>query len=465
MLSSTVTQNADYKHNFADRNHIESIKTFLQFQVAVKAHDFAAAKIFLSKGLFIDKSLEIGGRYSLLRERIDKFDVAAVEFLLQNGANPNAWYWLTPTQNESLIMFLIITSHIVNPKIDKNAFKIFDLLIQHKADVNAKTNKKMTALHFAAKMGSAEWVAKLLSNGAYPNSVNDEGETSLQIALKKESKDQAEILKLLVRSDALIPKKHENLCNLKIDLPNVGTIEYFEERIETFLSNIKDFQKDFKKSKEVIVLFFSQHEHSPSSEYYGAIVQYYSNSFRNLYSSLSENFQVFRVLISSIEDMEKSLAKIKSWLPKDKKIMHMSIFGHSSNTQMAIGRDQRGRLNYLSIDACKNNRALPKVFSHLDSKATIAASGCGSAYGINNLCRALSTVSQQRVVFGTPRTVSNIAYKNVYLGKNRIVIPFFKDSNSKDEQREITENTAGYQDGQHIIAWERKRIDPLRSRL
>lgn len=59
---------------------------------------------------------------------------------------------------------------------------ICELLLQNKADVNARTKKGQTALHKAAAYGSIECVKVLLENSADASLVDAEGNTALHAA-------------------------------------------------------------------------------------------------------------------------------------------------------------------------------------------------------------------------------------------------------------------------------------------
>jgi len=72
---------------------------------------------------------------------------------------------------------------------------VVELLLASKADVNAKDDLGLTPLHLAIHAGVKDMVEVLLAKGADVNAKDIVGETPLRLALKKENKDVAELLR------------------------------------------------------------------------------------------------------------------------------------------------------------------------------------------------------------------------------------------------------------------------------
>ena len=68
------------------------------------------------------------------------------------------------------------------------------LLLEHGADVNARTDVLSTPLHMASRYGRVEAVRVLLEHGASVGAQDDDGKTAFQLA---SSEEHADIMKLL----------------------------------------------------------------------------------------------------------------------------------------------------------------------------------------------------------------------------------------------------------------------------
>jgi len=73
---------------------------------------------------------------------------------------------------------------------------IVELLLNNKAEVNAKNDRGMTALHWAAHDGNKDVAKLLVDNKADVNATNNIGETPLHIA----ARDDGEELSAKVKS-------------------------------------------------------------------------------------------------------------------------------------------------------------------------------------------------------------------------------------------------------------------------
>lgn len=119
-------------------------------------------------------------------------DSAAVENLLERGANPNAREY----SGETPLFSPIMVGSFDNPKKEEveKAFKVIEILVTKGADVNAKNNDGMTPL-MTASMYSAEFVSELLRLGADPSLQSKDGRTALSRAILHK---RADVLALLV---------------------------------------------------------------------------------------------------------------------------------------------------------------------------------------------------------------------------------------------------------------------------
>jgi len=147
-----------------------------------------------------------------LHYAVDRGNVKCVEFLLQNGADPNAVNYLDgtpmvrvicfgPPENRLAIAELLVkygadvnrVSHYhppLNWAAMKNNFGIVKLLVKSGAKVNAQDEyMKLTALHFSAFWGNVEMAKFLLESGADPSIENDDGLTAADLAWQFEHKD------------------------------------------------------------------------------------------------------------------------------------------------------------------------------------------------------------------------------------------------------------------------------------
>jgi ankyrin repeat protein len=114
----------------------------------------------------------------------------SVEFLLQNGADPNA----KSSKGIPVLGFAIGRSAALNNGNRDTSLKIASLLLKYGADVNAKAGNG-TLLFGAVKIDDQAMVSLFLKNGANVNAKLDDGRTILEFAKKAGAND--EIIKML----------------------------------------------------------------------------------------------------------------------------------------------------------------------------------------------------------------------------------------------------------------------------
>jgi len=69
------------------------------------------------------------------------------------------------------------------------------LLLENKAEINAKDNQGSAPLHLAAWFGNTDAVKLLLANNANRDIKNVDGNTPLDIAIKENHKNIADLLR------------------------------------------------------------------------------------------------------------------------------------------------------------------------------------------------------------------------------------------------------------------------------
>lgn len=107
---------------------------------------------------------------------------AVAQLLLDTGANPNL-----AANNPAKVA-------PIHAAVAANHIGLVELLIQHKADVNAKQTQGVTALHSAAHRGNLPIVQMLLAAGADKTAKMDSGETAYDYAKKDGHEGVAEYL-------------------------------------------------------------------------------------------------------------------------------------------------------------------------------------------------------------------------------------------------------------------------------
>lgn len=108
--------------------------------------------------------------------------LSLVKLLLDKGANPNI------ASNNQFKVAPIHSACAISH------FDITELLIRHRADVNAKQMQGVTPLHSAAHNGQTKLSKLLIDNGADINAKMDSGQTPLFMANEKNFQETAELI-------------------------------------------------------------------------------------------------------------------------------------------------------------------------------------------------------------------------------------------------------------------------------
>jgi ankyrin repeat protein len=106
-----------------------------------------------------------------------------VKILLEKGADPDL-----VSKNQ----FKVAPIHSA---CAASGYEIAKILIEFKADVNAKQMQGVTPLHSAAHNGNKQLVQLLIESGASLNSIMDNGQTPLSLAIEKGYNETADILR------------------------------------------------------------------------------------------------------------------------------------------------------------------------------------------------------------------------------------------------------------------------------
>ncbi|XP_051935649.1 ankyrin-3-like isoform X19 [Hippocampus zosterae] len=89
----------------------------------------------------------------------------------------------------------------------KNRAKVMELLLKHGASIQAVTESGLTPIHVAAFMGHENIVHALTHHGASPNTANVRGETALHMAARA---GQADVVRYLLKNGAKVETKSKD---------------------------------------------------------------------------------------------------------------------------------------------------------------------------------------------------------------------------------------------------------------
>jgi len=186
---------------------------------AVYAGKIEVVKLLVEAGADVN-----AGIWLPLYQAVDENNTAIAEYLIDHGANvnieyPQGWTALNQTVNISdskkMAELLIVRGADINggnwpllrTAIRHNRRDLFDLLIQHGADVNAADKGGWTPLWYAADFhNDTEFLNTLIANGAEVNTKCPGGETPLHPAARK---GNTEAVKLLLEAGANISAKDD----------------------------------------------------------------------------------------------------------------------------------------------------------------------------------------------------------------------------------------------------------------
>ena len=173
------------------------------YQAAYKG-DFQKVASLLAAGEKIEESDSKG--WTPLMIASAEGHLKTVKLLLEKGANPNAknrygrtalmfaaHYGYTP-----IVEVLLESGADINivptdetrktaliAAVDKGHYEVVSLLLRYKADTTIKEKLGFDALFSAAVAGNTKIAELLLNNGANPNTVNQQGNTPLLIAINE----------------------------------------------------------------------------------------------------------------------------------------------------------------------------------------------------------------------------------------------------------------------------------------
>lgn len=147
--------------------------------------------------LYIDLLLRYGAEWGDILLHVDYMYSDRLTYVaLEKGANVN----IRDTHDGDTPLHILISNardpsyHHYNREYLR---EIFDLFLQHGADINAKNNESITPLHLATTCYMKDILHTLVIKGANINAVDYEGKTPLHYAAEFHDIDLAEVMVLL----------------------------------------------------------------------------------------------------------------------------------------------------------------------------------------------------------------------------------------------------------------------------
>ena len=158
---------------------------------ALAARHFQTAKFLIDNGAHPD----VRGYEDVtpLHSAAYNGDCKMVQVLLEYKADTNA----RTTHGRTPLHFASKGDNGRDPFIAPFLPKVARLLLEHGADVNAKANDRATPLHRAVRSGRVGVVQVLLQHGANVGAKDDKGRTALQVKVGSK-KNRGEVMKLLL---------------------------------------------------------------------------------------------------------------------------------------------------------------------------------------------------------------------------------------------------------------------------
>lgn len=231
-------------------------------------HAVEAGKIEVVK-LLVEAGADVNaGSWPPLCRAVDKNNTAIAEYLIDHGARVNYPEDMGPLQiapyisnNIEMVKLLIAKGADINAGIVGTALHraiwmenkdIFELLIQHGANVNVKDKWGYTPLSYAiVKDDYLYFMNIMIANGADVNTKEPEGETCLHYAA---TAGRTEAVKLLLEADANINTKSDRgqtALHAILDIRNSDYNRYRQSKdtVELLLANGADVYLKDKKGR------------------------------------------------------------------------------------------------------------------------------------------------------------------------------------------------------------------------
>ncbi|KAL7303353.1 hypothetical protein TKK_0004540 [Trichogramma kaykai] len=111
---------------------------------------------------------------------IENYRIGVIELLLRNGAEPN----LANPEGSTALHLICKINRLDEDRLVEKLFEVCGDRVR----VDAQDNMGRTPLHCAMRSGSAKKVRLLLSRGADPNSIDEEGSTPLHVCFENHDK-------------------------------------------------------------------------------------------------------------------------------------------------------------------------------------------------------------------------------------------------------------------------------------
>ncbi|XP_043482090.1 ankyrin repeat, SAM and basic leucine zipper domain-containing protein 1-like [Leptopilina heterotoma] len=156
---------------------------------ACMSGDISFIKEYLSSGPHIDDFLHSG--WSLLLYASSASQTELVQYLLDNGANPNL-------HQDGFTPLMALCNC---PRTTQNCLECLKILLKAKANAHASGKRRETALMLACNMREVEFVKELIRNMQSVNAADSENQTAIFFAVKA---NRYEIVELLLQCNAEI---------------------------------------------------------------------------------------------------------------------------------------------------------------------------------------------------------------------------------------------------------------------
>jgi len=169
------------------------------FLQAVKQGQTDKIAQFLKLGVDVNKRENSGLGLTPLMIAVNEKYKELIRILINYKADVNA----RDTAGRTVLMWAILV----------NNEDIIDLLIEAGANVNMKDKIGETALMVAARNGNINIVSKLIENGAEINAINNNDMTALKYAVFGSKSDSEKIVDLLTKNGAVYTIGSEVLAN------------------------------------------------------------------------------------------------------------------------------------------------------------------------------------------------------------------------------------------------------------